>query len=169
MPPSLSFSLSLSLTERAKKIFIIFLCEKLGPSFRSRRLRNGGQSHPILALRSLIFGCRNRSWQRLISPVDASLWHSCSDSHMDSIGSNGVEPVSSFLVAIYFALGFLAARFFLDKFIFRVSFLLCVSALEQAFFVAFRFTLQFFEFLILVCYGLFLEMSLFAEKIVEEK
>ena len=88
---------------------------------------------------------------------------------MDSIGSNGVEPVSSFLVAIYFALGFLAARFFLDKFIFRVSFLLCVSALEQLFFLAFRFTLQFFEFLILVCYGLFLEMSLFAEKIVEEK
>nr|XP_023913432.1 LAG1 longevity assurance homolog 2 isoform X1 [Quercus suber]POF09371.1 lag1 longevity assurance like 2 [Quercus suber] len=38
---------------------------------------------------------------------------------MDSIWSNGVEPVSSFLVAIYFAIGFLAARFFLDKFIFR--------------------------------------------------
>uniref|UniRef100_A0A7N2MYM0 TLC domain-containing protein n=1 Tax=Quercus lobata TaxID=97700 RepID=A0A7N2MYM0_QUELO len=42
---------------------------------------------------------------------------------MDSIWSNGVEPVSSFLVAIYFAIGFLAARFFLDKFIFRLSLL----------------------------------------------
>jgi hypothetical protein len=61
------------------------------------------------------------------SPIDASLQNSGSDARMESFWSHkGAPHPWHFVVAVYYAVGFVVARFFFDKFIFRVRFLLYI-------------------------------------------